>query len=217
MKLKIHMTLLTLAVTFAVLSQVVRAQAPEEHCRVLLGYKSLQLLQHRFSHDTHPDDSWLPDGDVPGSAGTTDVGRWQDFFAFGLGYQTRFSSAILFTCDGGFLLGGKRDRHQNANDDRDPAHGAFIYTDVYGGAFVTTGVSYYIKRVFVGIEAQLASVVVDNGWDRYSHDQSQNMRLSNQFSAGPKVGYSGGDLLSIEGTVQFNQAVAFSVQMVLRF
>src|SRR5437899_1833349 len=71
----------------------------ENHFRAFLGYKSLKLDDHQFSHDTHSDDSFLPNSNLPGSAGTTDVGGRLHFAAFGCGYQFHLWDNFALTLD----------------------------------------------------------------------------------------------------------------------
>ncbi len=214
---KIMLVTLTAAATFAPFSPLARAQAPEGGFRALLGYKSLNLDDHRFSHDTHPDDSFLPNSGVPGSAGTTDVGGMLHFAALGVGHQARLSDSLSLTFDVGGLIGGDRDRHQNVNDTRPVANGAFVYSEARFGLFTAAGVSYYIKQFYVGAEAQLAGVFIDSGWDRFGEDESERTEFDLLSSAGPKIGYSLTENFSVEGTVQFGHAVTFGTQGVWKF
>lgn len=216
--------LLPALVAIGLFPQHVRAQAPEEKFRLVFpGYKSVRLLNPVFSHDTHPDDSFLPDAGVPGSAGTTDLGGLQHFCAAGVGYQPRLSDSVSFNIDAGFLLGGKRDRRKNANDTRPAGEESAVYSQARYGLFASAGASYYFKRLWIGVEAQLASVFVESGWDRYDSDERQVRKARHRFSAGPKVGFLWKDgfgypsRFGIECTVQFNQFVTFGAQAVINF
>ncbi|MDF9833859.1 hypothetical protein M2103_002092 [Ereboglobus sp. PH5-5] len=221
---KILILPLVLAAAFALFGQPLRAQAPEGKFRAgLLGYRMISLKQHTFSHNTHPDDSFLPDAHVPGSAGTTDIGNKQHFMSITLGWQPRLSDCVSLNFDAGILLGDNRDRHQNANDDRLPGNAAFVYSQARFGALAAAGMSYHFKHFLLGVETQLASVLVEHGWDRYGSDKNQTSKVHHMLSAGPKAGirakpFAGGSTtLGLECTLQFNHAVTFGIQGVLGF
>ena len=214
---KLLFATLVSAVTLSLSTHIAYARASESSFRAFAGYKSLKLDDHRFSHDTHPDDSFLPNAGVSGSAGTTDLGGMLHFAAFGGGYQACLSDSFSLALDVGALIGGNRDRHQNANDTRPAANGSFVYSEDRFGLFAATGLSYNIKRFYVGVEAQLAGVFVDSGWDRWGKDESQHTSFELLSSVGPKVGYSFTEEFSVEGTVQFERSVTFGVQGVCKF
>gem|GEM_PF-3568426 len=44
--------------------------------------------------------------------------------------------------------------------------GSFVYSEARWGLFAAAGLSYYIKRFYVGAEAQLAGMLVESGWHR---------------------------------------------------
>ncbi|MDR2429485.1 MAG: hypothetical protein LBD14_01040 [Puniceicoccales bacterium] len=208
-----------LAVAVLVLfSQSARAREPEVRVRAILGYKFLRLDDYRFSHDTHPDDYFLPDSNIPGSAGTTCVGGRMGFLALGGGYQFPLSTSIplYLGLDLGVLRGGKTDRHQNANDPRPAANAAFVRSNAVWGGFAAVAVSYHIDDFFIGAEAQFAGVVVEHGWDRYERFQSRWRKLDSMPSAGLKAGYSFSDA-DIEVSTQFGRAVTFGIQVAYKF
>ncbi|HBT96140.1 MAG TPA: hypothetical protein DEB25_00070 [Desulfobulbaceae bacterium] len=203
-----------LAMFLSPFATTANAQVAESHFRAVIGYKTLTLTDHSFRHDTHPDDSFLPDAAVPGSAGTTDIGSGLlSFLALGGGYQTRLSKSMSFNIDAGCLFGGNRSRRQNANDIRPPEEAVFVYSETKFGAFASMRISYYMGEFSLGAEAQYAALMVDAGWDRYGSDERQSRTCEHQFSAGPKVGYDIGPL-ALEGTFQFGQSVAFGLQLV---
>jgi len=92
-------------------SQMACAQAQESGFRVFVGSKPLKRDGHRLSYDTHPDDWFLTNVGVPGSAGTTEVGGMLHFAAFGFGYQVCLSDSFSLTLNLGGLAGDERDRH----------------------------------------------------------------------------------------------------------
>jgi len=87
------------------------AQAQESGFRVFVGSKPMKLNDRRFSHDTHPDDWFLTNAGVPGSAGTTEVGGMPYFAAFGFGYQVHLSDSFFLGLNLGGLADRERDRH----------------------------------------------------------------------------------------------------------
>jgi hypothetical protein len=203
---------LILAVTIALFAQCATAQEAEEGFRAFLGYKSLKLDDHQFTHNTHPDDSFLPNSAVPGSAGSTDVGGTLSFAAFGMGYQFRLWDSFAISLDAGGLAGGKRDSRQNANDSRPPGSASYIYTEARWGTFGAVGFVYYLHRFYFGAEGQLAGVFVQSGWNRFGKDDAEHNTFDLLPSGGPKVGYSFTQDISVEGTVQFGRAVTFGIQ-----
>jgi len=203
-----------LAIFLLLFAPAASAEASEQHFRAILGYKTLTLTDHAFTHDTHPNDSFLPAAATPGSAGTTDIGSGLlNFLSLGVGYQRRLSESLSFNLDVGALFGDNRSRRQNANDTRPAANASFIYSEANLGAFATMGMSYYIGQLSLGVEAQYAALMVDAGWDRYGSDELQTRTYQYQFSAGPKVGYDVGPC-ALEGTIQFGQSVTFGLQLV---
>ena len=91
--------ILASAILLALPPPPLRAESPESGFRAFIGCKALKLDEHRFQHDTHPDDSFLPDSDVPGSAGVTDVGARHSFVTLGGGYQARLADLFSLTLD----------------------------------------------------------------------------------------------------------------------
>jgi hypothetical protein len=220
-------TLLTLALAVlpALLAQPVRAQSsesPESGFRAFVGFKTLNLGDQRFWHDTHPDDSFLPESNVPGSAGVTNIGGTRTYITAGAGYQKRLSDLFSLTLDVGILLSNhNRNRHQNANDGRPAATGAFVYSQSKTGLCASAGLSCHMGNFHIGIESQYAGVFIDHGWDRFSSDESQHSYFEHFISAGPRIGWTffedatGYDI--VEGTVQFNHGASFEIKIVLMF
>jgi hypothetical protein len=218
----IKSSLLTLAsaVLLTLLTQPVRAQSPESPAsgfRAFIGFKTLKLGEQRFRHDTHPDDSFLPDSGVPGSAGVTDAGGTHSFATVGGGYRARLSDLFSLTLDMGILLGGNRDRHQNANDARPAASGAFVYSEAGIGLCASAGLSCHIGKFDIGVETQFAGVRVESGWDRFGRDERQRRHYERVISAGPRIGWSLAESLLVEGTVQFGRGVTFGAQIIWMF
>jgi hypothetical protein len=197
---------------------------------LLLGYKSVPLKQI-FAHDTNPGDSFLPNANVPGSAGTTSLNRAQ-YIDFGLRYETPLADkskwslnldvAGLFAYtsgNGADSSGMNLDDRQNANDNRPAANAAFIYTDSNWGFDTTIGVDYsFSKHFYAGVAGDFTGVYVDNGWDRYSNFQSQSAKWVLIPTGGPKLGWRITERSAIEGTILFGKnGVGFNAGLVWHF
>jgi hypothetical protein len=213
MKLKLCRTIIVVAILLAATQQA-DAQAPTAGLRAWVGYKSVDI-DYKFIHDTHPDDS-LPGAGVPGSAGQTELGRLH-FVALSLRHARPIYESWSLNFDLGGLFGGDRDRHKNANDTRPDSSAAFVYSEVRFGILAASGLSYSIRRFYVGAEAQLVGLYVESGWDRFDKDDSQSSRVKLLPSVGPKIGYQSTDDWSVEGTVLFGRTVAFGVQTRWKF
>lgn len=204
-------TLCTLAVaaSLSISGLKVGAEPPPAGFHLSLGYKNLPV-DYQFRHNAHPGDSFLPGASQPGSAGKTELNRLH-FFAVGGGYDKAFWENWSASADVSALFGGARDRHQNANDTRPPANGAFVYSEGRFGFATTAGVSRQLGKFSLGGEFQLAGVSIESGWDRFSKDQKQSSTFKLVPSAGPKLGYRVTQNLSLDGSVQFGQGVGASV------
>ena len=197
---------------------------------LLLGYKSVPVKQ-TFAHDTNPGDSFLPNANVPGSAGTTSLNRAQ-YIDLGLRYETpladkskwslNIDAAGLFAYTSGNGADSSRmnlDDRQNANDNRPAANAAFIYTDSNWGFDATIGVNYsFSKHFYAGVAGDFTGVYVDNGWDRYSNFQSQSAKWVLVPAGGPKLGLRITESSAIEGTILFGKnGVGFNAGLVWHF
>jgi hypothetical protein len=205
------------AVLLALLPQPVHAQPPESGFEFMYGCKTLELGEHWFQHDTHPDDSFLPDSNVPGSAGVTNAGGTHVFATIGGRYRARLSDLFSLTLNMELLMGDNRDRHQNDNDSRPAEFGAFVYSKTNFGLCASAGLSCHIEKFHGGVEAQLAAVLVESGWDRFNADESQHSQFACLISAGPRIGWSFDEHVLVEGTVQFGRGVAFGVKIIFMF
>ena len=217
----------------------VNAQAPEDPWKIFAGYKYLYFDKITFIHDTHPGDRFLPNAEVPGSAGTTELQGALHFATVGVGYQPRISERISLSFDLGVLIGGGdqdddksglRDERINANEVRpDDGHyrPSFIYSKVVNvGGIVSVDMLYHIKGLYLGAEAQLAGVWSNYGWYRYyyhystddndrfyHYDEQVKKRNFHPIpSPGLKVGYRYSDFY-LEGAVQFGRTTTFGIQI----
>jgi len=193
---------------------------------LLVGYQSV-VVKQSFAHDTHPDDSFLPNASVPGSAGTTSLDRAQ-YLALGLRYEGPAHGAwslgvgvaglfALTRGNGADASGWNLDDRENANDSRPAANAAFVYTDSIVGFDLSLAATYGLSRVvYVGAVADLAGVFLDNGWDRFSSFQLQSRKLVLVPAGGPKLGLRLTRDTALEGSVLWGRkGVGYSGSIVL--
>jgi hypothetical protein len=172
------------------------------------GYRAIELKGTAYAHNTNPNDSFLPNSNVPGSAGTTSLdGRTLSYGSLGVNYQHRLISHLHGNIEIGALFGGgMRDERQNANDPRPAANAAFVYSKAlnYGG-YAQGGLSYDIWRFSLGIEGSVSAVGIDNGWDRYNSDQSEQQKWRFPLAAGPMFGVQLPDGISFKAGFQIGE------------
>lgn len=216
--------LLTLAAITIISTTSVIAQndGQQPGFSVSAGIKSLRLEGVTFSHDTHPDDYFLPGSNVPGSAGTTSLSGGQTYYAsVGIGYDHPIpviSKSLAWKIEIGVLVGGQDDQHKNANDSRPDSNAAFIYSDSTWGLYGAVGLTYHIgKHFYFGGETGYDGVFVDNGWDRYSDRESAHSKLLSFLSGGPVVGYDFKEKISLEAGVRFGQVTIYEVRLIHKF
>jgi hypothetical protein len=192
------------------------------------GYKSA-LVKQSFAHDTHPDDGFLPNADVPGSAGTTSLNRAQ-YLELGLRYEMPAAGRWSFDVNVAGLLaytsghgadasGWNLDDSQNANDSRSPDNAAFVYTNSPYGFDVALGATCGLSRVlYLGAVADLAGLVAENGWDRFSSFQVQSRKLMLVPAGGPRLGLRFTRDIGIEGRALFaKKGTGYDGGLVIRF
>ena len=129
----------------------------------------------------------------------------------------KLSEAFSLTIDAGALLGGDRDEHQNDNDARPAQNGAFVYSEGRYGFWVASGASYYINKFYFGIEAQLAGIYVDHGWDRFAADEKVDSEFEYIPSIGPKIGYTLAERFDLEASVQIGESIGFGLAFIMRY
>ena len=185
----------------------------------LVGYTFIDIDDHTFHHDTHPDDAFLPRASEPGSAGTT-ILKTTHWALAGAGYQRQLSRWSL-TFDSGLLIGIDTDRRpghsdhrkKNENDSRPDAQGAFIYSKPTLGLRNAVGFTYNFKEISFGLAGQLSVVRIESGWDRFGEDQKQSSDTQTIPTIGPKIGVWLGLRTRVEGSVQIGRAVSFAVAL----
>ncbi len=196
---------------FIFFSELTLAQDSSIRVRVFAGYRSL-TTDYEFKHDTHPDDFFLFNSNVPGSAGTTELNGRLWYLSLGAG-GTISSGRNSYNLDFGFLIGNERDIQQNINDSRPPHNAAFIYSEINWGIFAAIAASYKISRVFyIGAEAQLGGVFIESGWDRFNKDQEVETKLELVPTIGPTISF-----YFIEATVQFGRKVDYGIKATYKF
>jgi hypothetical protein len=189
----------------------IKAISAADDFSALVGYKFISGLSYGYTHNTHPDDSFLPSANVPGSAGSTSLST-AHFGIAGVGYQPKLYGDLHLTLDVGLLFGGARDRHQNDNDLRPPAVGAFVYSQAGPlGAYFAPGLEYRWRSLAVGAEAQVAGIPISSGWDRFGSDQEVKSEFRWVITGGPKLGVRLSESMRLEGSVQFGKSIGASV------
>lgn len=186
----------------------------ETSIRFSFGYKLIDVGPHSYSHDTHPDDSFLPNASVPGSAGTTSIGGEFHMAALGVRLIQPLDESWRLDLEAGGLFTYQLERAKNANDSRPDASAAFVYSEAYFGAYVSAGVAYQLGRFSLGATAQLAAVDVMNGWDRFDHLQVDYHSTQFAWSVGPTIGFRLDQRLSVESTVAIGDRVTASLMVV---
>jgi hypothetical protein len=189
----------------------------------VVGYTFIDIDDHTFHHNTHPDDAFLPRANEPGSAGTT-ILKTTHWALVGAGYQQKLSRWSL-TFDSGLLVGIDPDRRpghsdhrkKNENDSRPDAQAAFIYSKPTLGLRNAVGFTYDFKEVSFGLAGQLSVVKIESGWDRFGEDQKESSDTQTIPTIGPKVGVWLGPRARVEGSVQIGRAVSFAVALRFAF
>lgn len=179
------------AITLVVSIVSIQAQPDPSKWHVLLGYKMVNTDNTTFAHNTHPNDAFLPRSGVPGSAGTTSLDdKTLNFVELGIGYHYPIYNKIEFSFSSGGLVGGGRNGHQNDNDSRPAANGAFVYSKTTWGIFTDIDLTYRLNNFFLGARGALTGLFIDNGWDRWGKDESVSSKFNTSLSFGPVLGYS---------------------------
>ena len=167
-----------------------------------LGERTLRLTGTTFSHNTYPADYFLPNASIPGSAGTTTLNGENYFATIGINYAhpiESISRSLSWRTEFGALIGYNEDQHENANDHRPPANGAFVYSDAIWGGYGQWGITYHLgNHLYVGLDVEGDVVFLDNGWNRYSTKTTQKMNEDWIVAGGPALGYDFNNQYGIE-------------------
>jgi len=172
-------------------------------------------FQYRFSHDTHPDDSFLPNSGVPGSAGATELKSLHMLVAGG-GYERVIGRGFSWRLESGGLFAVNSQRKQNENDPRPPSGGSFIYTNSYG-FFAATGPAYQTKRVSISAAAEIARVTFSSGWERFGRNQKRRSEEETFMSAGPNLCFWFNESSGVEISVRGGKTAQVGAALRIRF
>lgn len=190
----------------------------EGNVGVIIGYEGFKFEKQSFSHDTHPDDSFLSNSGTPGSAGETSIGGGiTSYLAIGARYQYKVMDNLRFNLDLGVLFGGERDQQQNTNDSRPAKNGSFVYSEDKVGGFVGAGLTHSIGNYYLGCEAQCAGIYQSSGWYRWGKNEAEESTLKWYPSVGPKIGWLLTEEVHLEAMVQFGGAPSASITFVTLF
>lgn len=205
------------ATAFAQVEEYDYSKPIEAGFSLSLGYKLIDVGKLNYSHDTHPDDSSLPNAGVPGSAGDTSFNGVFHMAAVGVRYTQPITGQIHADFDTGMLFTYAFDKEKNANDSRPDSQASFVYSQAYLGVYLAAGVSYQFGRFSLGATAQVAAIEVDSGWDRMGKLQSQYSTTEFAFSIGPTVGFRLDERLSLEASMGIGDRATASIMAVWTF
>ena len=177
--------------------------------RSLIGYRYI-ALDEKFSHNTHPDDNFLPNSNQPGSAGETRIKKTSWLFV-GARYLKEFENDTALNIDLGALIGDNEKKAQNANDNRPAGAASFIYSKAEMGVQGAVGYSLRKGRFRLGAEAQLSGIYIESGWDRFDNQEKEDSKFKFVPTIGPKIGIYLWDDNLVEVTVQKGEEFAAGV------
>ncbi|MBL9168798.1 MAG: hypothetical protein JNN07_13755 [Verrucomicrobiales bacterium] len=180
------------------------------------GYRYVSGIDYTHSHDTHPDDRWLQNGNLPGSAGTTHVSE-AHVVQFGLGRDFSLPQNFVAWSSLDLGVGVNMDKRQNANDPRPPATGAFVFSWPLWLADVGLGVGYNLGRVRVGAEARGGGLLILSGYDRYSSLDVQAAKWQWTYGLGPTVSVRVSDRIDLEGRALFGNVSSVTFSLAIHF
>ncbi len=216
-----------LMMAFVLISTSLVARASEEdtsklHLGVTLGYQGYSAISDAglsCVHNTHPNDYFLPNAGVAGSAGKTDISKkFLSFGALGVRCQQEFVKDVAWNFEIGGLFGYNKDRKQNINDSRPAANGAFIYTEADFGMYMNIGCSLYLtQNLYIGVDGKLTGIYADSGWDRFGSEESAKTKMIWLPAICPKAGWRFGDSCSMEFTAILGKTMGGSVCWVFSF
>ena len=167
-----------------------QAEAKDPGWGIVTGYRYIDV-DFQYSHDTHEDDSYLPDSQVPGSAGTTEIGGSNWFFLGGR-YQMALGERWFGNVDAGMIFGGDEVKSKNSNDvnDANEDDNLFIYSRSSFGWLTAIALNYQAtSRLSCGVEGQLTGAQVESGYHRWGSYDNRSDDWSISTSIGPKAGY----------------------------
>ncbi len=182
--------------------------------RSLVGFRHI-LLDEDFSHNTHPNDSFLPNAGQSGSAGVTTL-KETDWIVAGARYLHETDETV-FNLDLGALIGEHNEvKSKNANDNRADNIASFVYSKADMGIHSAIGYSWKKGRFILGGEAQFAVLFLESGWDRFDNQEEQDTKYKFIPTAGPKLGIYLWDENLLEFTVQGGEAFSAGANVQLK-
>lgn len=192
------------------------SRAPDSGLALVVGYKLIDIGRTVIPHDTHPEETFLPDSGVPGSAGTTVLDGRLHCFAAGFRWNTPVLEHFSLHAEAGVLGTYERETSLSANDTRpDPTQ---IYTEVTVGGYFSAGAALHLDRFSVGVTVEAAVVETENGWRQAGQGCEKDFSdMEWAVSVGPTVGVRLTEELSLETTVWIAERASGSVMLVWRF
>lgn len=185
---------------------------------IFLGYRGYEFEEKTFSHNTHPDDYFLPNASTPGSAGKTKLGGCiVSYFTFGFRRQITIIENGLINIDLGVLGGGQEDKRVNANENRYYSGISCVFSDSKGGVYTGLGLSYHFWNMYIGGEAELAGIYERHGWYRGGSYDSESSSLEWYPSFGPKIGIQFDPNFGIEAGYLFDETPTYSITLIFSF
>ncbi len=155
----------------------------------MIGYERYWFPRIDIVHDTHPDDWFLPNASVPGSAGTTSLGGESSYLALGVRYEVIKVLPYTINLKGAILIGDITNSMQkNANDPRPDQIAAFVYSNNHYGFYLETGCSYYLFDIIgIGANVRFTGIYSEWGWSRFSSNQAVGSKWDWDTSFGPNL------------------------------
>ncbi len=180
--------------------------------QILAGYRYIDV-NYQYEHDTHPDDSYLPNSNRPGSAGTTEI-TGSSWFFIGGRFQTLLGEKLSGSLNAGLLLGGDEDKQKNSNSLNNGKDDLYVYSRSSYGTSMAVALNYQASsRIRCGVEGQVTAVKVENGYHRWGSYDERFSEWSFFPSIGPRVDFEINDKFALETSYHFgdNSQTAFAL------
>ena len=190
------------------------AEVTDNSWEILAGYRYIDV-DYQYDHDTHPDDSYLPNSQLPGSAGTTEIGGSSWFFIGGR-YQMLLGEKLSGSLNGGLLLGGDEDKQLNSNSLKGQDD-LYVYSRSSYGTSMAVALDYQAgSRIRCGVEGQLTGMKMENGYHRWGSYDERSSEWSFFPSIGPRVALELNENFVVETSYHFgdHSQTAFSLSYI---
>ena len=171
-----------------------------------------------FSHNTHPEDNFLPGANIPGSAGNTILGAGATtYMAIGGKFKLNLSKDFFIDLDVTPMIGGQLVKQKNANDNRPDSNAAFIYSNSSLG--ICGEISAYISFGDIDLGVGFQSIVIyeESGWYRWGKYQQERWDRLERMSIGPKIAFRVGYMSKIEFGAQIRDGQPVSMSTMIIF